>query len=276
MAKKKASAAEQILGAHPGAHSIFGPWLTSVDGESIAGVPHRTLAENPSGRTSACDQIAVALVAHHASAERVKRHKEQLEALKRSRYPKLAARTGVFPSSVTTKRGNFAEVVLAEYVRAGANAEVPVYRLRYNPNVDQSMKGDDVLAFDFKNTPPRILVGEAKFRSTPSKAAVEELIGSLTKSRSGRIPVSLQFVAERLFELGDSAKGEMIHRCAEEIAAGKVRVQYVGLLLSDDRASDHVTKHASASLRELVVVSLGASVPAALVNSAFKNAEKSL
>ena len=34
------------------------------------------------------------------------------------------------------------------------------------------MKGDDVLAFDLNSEPARgILVGEAKFRSTPSKAS---------------------------------------------------------------------------------------------------------
>ena len=35
------------------------------------------------------------------------------------------------------------------YICAASGTCLPVYRLRYNPNIEQSMKGDDVLAFDF-------------------------------------------------------------------------------------------------------------------------------
>ncbi|MFQ6963494.1 MAG: Hachiman antiphage defense system protein HamA [Oscillospiraceae bacterium] len=44
------------------------------------------------------------------------------------------------------------------------------YRLRYNTNPDQSMKGDDVLLFDLDSDPVRIVVGESKFRGTPDEA----------------------------------------------------------------------------------------------------------
>ena len=69
-----------------------------------------------------------------------------------------------FPINSTTRKGNLAEVVLAEVRGRGIRREsAEVYRLRYNPNVDQSMKGDDVLAFDLDAKPVRIIVGEARF-----------------------------------------------------------------------------------------------------------------
>ncbi len=43
-------------------------------------------------------------------------------------------------------------VFLAEYIVAESEASLPVYRLRYNPNVEQSMKGDDG---SVANTRPR-------------------------------------------------------------------------------------------------------------------------
>ncbi len=44
------------------------------------------------------------------------------------------------------------------------------------------MKGDDVLAFDFRGKKPQIIIGEVKFRGVPSKAAVEDIIKGLNSS----------------------------------------------------------------------------------------------
>lgn len=62
----------------------------------------------------------------------------------------------VYPANPNTRKGNVAEVVLAEYLVANEGISVPIYRLRYNPNVDQSMKGDDALAFDLDSKPMRL------------------------------------------------------------------------------------------------------------------------
>ena len=105
-----------------------------------------------------------------------------------------------FPTNASTRKGNLAEVILAEYVVAASGLALPVYRLRYNPNIDQSMKGDDVLAFDLDANPVRIVIGEAKFRGVSTKKAVEEIVEGLVRSYKGGIPASLQFVADRLFE----------------------------------------------------------------------------
>jgi Cap4 SAVED domain len=87
-----------------------------------------------------------------------------------------------FPIDPSTRKGNLAEVVLAEYLVAATGIVLPIYRLRYNPNIDQSMKGDDVLAFDLDSNPVRIIVGEAKFRGTSTKKAVEEIVDGLARS----------------------------------------------------------------------------------------------
>jgi hypothetical protein len=54
--------------------------------------------------------------------------------------------------------------------------------VRYNPNVDQSMKGDDVLAFDLDSHPVRVIVGEAKVRATSTKGSVQEIVTGLVRS----------------------------------------------------------------------------------------------
>lgn len=52
------------------------------------------------------------------------------------------------------------------------------------------MKGDDVLAFDLEADPVRIIVGEAKFRASSSKAAVKEIVEALERSQRGGLPAS--------------------------------------------------------------------------------------
>jgi hypothetical protein len=174
-----------------------------------------------------------------------------------------------FPINLSTQKGNWAEILLAEYVAASSAAQLPIYRLRYNPNVDQSMKGDDVLAFDLDSNPVRILVGEAKFRSTPSKAVVEELVGALVKSHSGNIPASLQFVADLLFESGNNELGEKVAACNALFVQGQLQLHYVGLLVSGGDAHHHVQRNAKSGVSRLAVMSLGLADPAGIVSASF-------
>jgi hypothetical protein len=166
-----------------------------------------------------------------------------------------------------------AEIVLAEYIVAASSAALPVYRLRYNPNVDQSMKGDDVLAFDLDADPVRIIVGEAKFRGTSANKAVEDIVEGLIRSYKAGVPASLQFVADRLFEAGDAPLGERVLQCAILFARGRLRLDYVGLLLSDDRTAERVDVATPASLHRLAMISLGVHDPDVLIDDCYRDLE---
>jgi len=178
-----------------------------------------------------------------------------------------------FPSNPTTRKGNLAEVVLAEYLTASSGLAVPIYRLRYNPNVNQSMKGDDVLAFDLDADPVRIVVGEAKFRSKPSRQTVVDIGEALEKARAAGLPVSLQFVAERLFEEGDDELGERILECAALFALRRLRLDYVGLLLSTPRGPQYVDDFAPLRPRRLAMISLAVDDPPAFVEECYGGLE---
>jgi hypothetical protein len=179
------------------------------------------------------------------------------------------ARLGRFPTNPLTRKGNFAEIVLAEYVVAASRVTLPVYRLHYNPNVDQSMKGDDVLAFDLDADPVRVVVGEAKFRGTSSAAAVKEIVQCLLRSHKAGIPASIQFVADRLFEEGQQELGMRVSRCAILFAQDKLRLDYIGMLISDPHAADRVDDATPASLRRLAMISLGIDDPDSFVDACY-------
>lgn len=259
----------QIIGQHPLPSHPCGTHLVAMDHHTAHGVPHRVLDNDPLQLAEFTAAIARWIVDHHISPETIERDRKRREALASQGFVDPAQR---LPTNTSTQKGNWAEILLAEYVSASSNAQLPVYRLRYNTNVDQSMKGDDVLAFDLDSNPVRVLVGEAKFRATSSKQVVEELVGSLIKSHSGNIPASLQFVADRLFDSGESGLGAKVAECNVLFAQGRLQLDYVGLLVSSQKAHTHVQKNARSSIPQLAVMSLVLAKPEDVVANSYASA----
>lgn len=261
----------EIVGPHPVAPHPLGIHFGATDGHTDYGVPHRIL---DSGRLNEGEFTAVMkqwLITHHMSSENLARDRRRREALGRQG---LADPNRRFPTNSNTQKGNWAEIILAEYLAGSCGAQLPVYRLRFNPNVDQSMKGDDVLAFDLDSNPIRVLVGEAKFRATPSKQVVEEIVDVLAKSHRAGIPVSLQFIADRLFSEGREALGAKVDECGMLFAQGLLQLDYVGLLVSNSNAAVHVRRNAEATMRRLAIMSLGLNDPEGTISICYQGLEE--
>lgn len=262
---------EEVVGSHPDSPNPIGERFTSADGHSDHGVPTRALAENDSDITQFVAAMKECLRTHHSRPEDLERDRKRREAFVRQG---LTLPTSRFPTNLTTRKGNWTEVLLCEYVTASCGADLPVYRLRYNPNVEQSMKGDDVLAFDLEADPVRIIVGEAKFRGTSSKKAVTDIVESLEKSFRGGLPASLQFVADRLIGEGNEGLGRRIEECADLFVRNMVCIDHIGLLASNHLAPKHVRENASSNLRRIAVISMTLSDGESLVNSSFDGLEE--
>lgn len=263
-----------ILGDHPTDCHAFGVLLTASDGSTESGVPHRELSECDGQRKAIVEYIREMLVRHHVSPEAIERDRLRRAAMQHLGFEDDQSRMRRFPTNPSTQKGNLAEVVLSEYIAAANEVSLPVYRLRYNPNVEQAMKGDDVLAFDLDSDPVRVIVGESKFRTISSKAAVMDIVEGLVRSYKGGIPASLQFVADRLFETGNEDLGERILECATLFALEKLRLEYVGLLMSDTRSANRLNQHTDNSLHRLVVISFGLDSPASIVDPCFNGLEE--
>jgi len=263
----------EMLGPHP-EPDAFGCHTNAEDTNTNSTVPHRALTQDSDSRVETVQQLREALIQHHTNEEMRERDRRKRESLRQLGYPVSDTKTHRFPSADKTRKGNLAEVFLAEYIVAGADAELPIYRLRYNPNVEQSMKGDDVLAFDFHSERARILVGESKFRGTPSKSAVEDIVAGLVRSHQAGLPASLQFIADRLFETDNMDLGRRVENCALLMARGRLDLEYVGLLLSNTNSKSHVDRHTNGELRNLVMISLGVDDPNSLVRDCFDGIEE--
>ena len=258
-----------VIGKHPSPPNVFGDAFVAVDHATVTMVAHRALAERSGGRAIAISGIREMIIRHHASPQQLARSKAESDALQRLGMAPLLQGMGRFPANPQTRKGNLAEIVLAEYVAATTPLKVPVYRLRYNPNVEQSMKGDDVLAFDLDADPVRVVVGEAKFRAQSTRQAVEEIVQGLERSRKAGIPISLLFVADRLFDEGRNDLGRRVLECATLFALGKLQIDYVGFLLSDEGSASRVDNATPVTTRRLAMVSLGVSDPVAIADACF-------
>lgn len=243
--------------------------LSCSNENAVSDILHRCLVENENYDVF-LDYMTQALQDHHISSDALERRIDLIKSLQLVDVPMPLS---PYPKSSTTQKGNFAEVFLAEYLYTTTGAELPVYRLRYNPNVEQSMKGDDVLLFDLDSDPVRIIVGESKFRGIPNKKAVTDIIDGLVRSNKAGLPISLMFVAERLFEAGDSEMAEKVQNCAILFATNKLQIDYVGLLMSTHKAKEIINEHTSGELHNLLMISLGFHSPETIVQQAFARLE---
>lgn len=259
-----------IVGGHPLSPHPVGVRFSHKDGQSRFGVHTRTLLETDSDLEQFVTAMRACLLTHHSRPEDLARDSQRREAYARQGIALPLTR---FPTNSSTRKGNWTEILLCEYVVASCKADIPVYRLRYNPNIDQSMKGDDVLAFDLEADPVRIIVGEAKFRGVSSKKAVTDIMEALERSFRGGLPASLQFVADRLIHEGNEPLGRRIEACADLFVRDKLRIDHVGLLASNHLAPTHVEANASSSLKRVAVISMVLTDGDGIVESSFSGLE---
>lgn len=160
---------------------------------------------------------------------------------------------------------------MTEYALAAIRKTDLVYchRFRYNTNVDQSMKGDDMLLVDFSNgNEPVFYLGEAKFRKQTDKQVLLEVSQSLGK---GKMPLSLSFLRNH-FALTDDGKYEMLDDCMTK-ALSNYDIRYVGFILSDMKATQKVEKDWECDNSKHIMLVLSMDRHEDFVAKSFKKAE---
>lgn len=278
---------EKLIGVHPTAPNLYGAWLTSQDMSIPDDQPnkkHRKLIET-GNREQAIDQIANLLIQHHIDPKKIQRIKgRKEEILKKYNIPNLDGYIdfmNVLPKDPITRSGNGAEIILTSYLEATSGMNLLVYRLRYNTNVEQSIKGDDCLLFNLADLTEKVMVGEAKFRGTsPDPKAIKEMIGNLEGTK--RLPISLSYVSQILTNSGEEEKAQQIEDLLFELRNGKIPVVNVGLLMSTKShtrgkdASLQVEHYLESKNPYLIVLSLGLDNPNEIITKAFDIANQEL
>lgn len=269
---------EKLIGEHPATPHIYGVWLSATDLPTSGNKKHRKVEEIDGTRDAAINALAQWIVDYHVHNHSKKVIARKHAILKKHELEDYIGKMKLLPKNENTQKGNLSEIVLIEYLKESRGFEPIVHKLQYNTNVDSAMKGDDVLMFNTSDLFSEVIYGECKFRSTPSKKVVDDIVENLQGAK--RLPASLEFVANVLDDRGETDLADNITELHQKIEDGTVPVTNVGFLIStksDLRAgldtTKQVEKHLNAVNPRLVMISLGIDNPAQIVDEAFKRAE---
>lgn len=197
--------------------------------------------------------------------------KKKFEKLGLKEFGTYYAQSRNLPQNVNTRKGNAVEVLMTEYSLAAIDKLDLTYahRFRYNPNVDQSMKGDDMLIVDFSDEAnPTIYIGEAKFRKTVDKAVLEDVKKSLAKDK---MPLSLTFLRDRFENVDDNKYAKLDDLFIQELSDYDIR--YIGFIVGDKNAGKNVEEKWECDNPKHIMLVLSLDEPEEFVKQAFDKAK---
>ncbi|MDA2437865.1 SAVED domain-containing protein [Bacillus cereus] len=265
------TAQTQLIGNHPDDQSLFAEWVTCEDLEATTTRKHRKLIENSDKREVAIDGISEWIIKHHVDEEKLKILKKRKAILRKH---ELDTQAVGLPTVDKTVKGNIAEIILAEYLQKTTGLKLFIYRLRYNPNINQSMKGDDVLLLNEADLCKKVIVGESKFRLIPGEAAVTEV----TREFGGKVklPLSIPFIAQVFRDRNNYELADELEQLNSILHLGKTEIVNVGFLLSNHNSAKHVEKHLISNNPNFIFISLSLQEPGVFIYNSIRLVEEKL
>ena len=263
---------EKLIGKHPDNIHPFGRWLLVNDLPDSDTKCHRELTESIAVDDDLIEWMARKIINHHYTQFRIDRLKEKYRSLGFTKYAKQHRK---LPIADKTKKGNATEILLTDYIQTTQKKEfIKVFKLKYNPNVDQAIKGDDTLMVDMfeenGNEKIKIYLGESKFRQIPSKTVIKDITNSLSKDT---LPLSYTFLVEEIAKTDEALAKKLDDYIVQDIK-DRGDLIYAGLLLSNTNTSQTVERHLNSDNSNLVFISVGIDDPDGFIESVFEKAEE--
>lgn len=221
---------DEIIGPHGNLRSSIKDWLVCNDlmpsNEKII----RYLNESPDSRDSLINQCAWWVVMRHVGAKNWRVLKKKHRTLTPEQYAQYIEVKHYLPTTDITRKGNLGEILLCEYLFEITHYIPFVHKLTYNPNVEQSMKGDDVLLFNKTNLMSNVIYAESKIRNEPDTYVVPQIVNNLQDEK--RFPTSINFVVQVLRTGGQDELADAIEDLQIAVMKGVIPVRHVGWLIS--------------------------------------------
>lgn len=264
---------EDLIGSHPKSPNIFATWLTCNDIAVTATKLHRSLESVVAIDDALIEWFGRKIFNHHHSEYRINKLKENFCRLG---FAKYAEQNRKLPVSDKTRKGNATEILLSEYIEGSlAKPLVKVFKLKYNPNADQAMKGDDTLLIDVITNNEakkiRLYLGEAKFRKIPDSKVVQTISQSLSKDKK---PLSYSFIIDELGrDKSTQPLADLLDTFLIDEVKGKGDIIYTGLLLSNINTSKVVEANLISDNPLFIFISIGIEDPEELIKKSFEKAE---
>lgn len=267
---------DRIIGSHGKLNSALKDWLLCEDVPATTVQCIRRLDENPVHREAILNECAEWIVIRHVSKGKLKLLDEKRKTLSPEAFKKYVNGLGYLPKIDTTRKGNLGEILLAKYLEEITGyTSFGIYRLAYSTNVDQSMKGDDVLLFNPNNIAHEAICGECKVRKRPDKEAIEDIVNNL--QGNNRFPTSVTFYSTILDLLGRNEIVEALDELQVNISLGQVSMRKVGFFLSKRNAVfAKVKKKLKAKDPDFAFIALGIDNVQQFVDDAYEKANNLL
>lgn len=117
------------------------------------------------------------------------------------------------PKYHNTRMGNLGEVLGTHFVKAYLDYQSTLtFPKRLNTNVEQSMKGIDILGFKSRELSAELLIGEVKTGADFAKSAIEDAYEELSKRKKSELPIMLHFAKEYFILQNEKEKISNIER----------------------------------------------------------------
>ena len=150
--------------------------------------------------------VAAIVPSHYAAPDRI------ADILRRLGKPAVADYVQTkLPQGAKSRSGDIGEILATSYVSEFTGYSVGVFKLRWSDHREMAMRGDDILGIRLDpGVRVKFLKGEVKSRAALAKKTVDEARTALESSNGRPTPHALAFVADRLFETGETALAEEI------------------------------------------------------------------
>ncbi|MGD1335364.1 DUF1837 domain-containing protein [Vibrio harveyi] len=118
------------------------------------------------------------------------------------------------PEVTNIRSGDIGEVLATDYIEDSTDYVVPIRKLRWRDHRNMAMRGDDVIGFifDLERQTIRFLKAEAKANRRLSRDVLQKARDELDNDQGLPAPHALEFIAERLRELGNNTLSDLIEK----------------------------------------------------------------
>ena len=183
------------------------------------------------------DEVSAVVPQHYAAEERV------AGILRRLGKPAAAAYIeSKLPTTKSIRSGDLGEILATEYITNLTLYAVPVKRLRWKDHRNMAMRGDDVIGMirDPNTGKLQLLKAESKSRAALGAATVAEAREGLDKDGGLPSPHALEFISDRLMELGEENLANAIDDALLKHGIPPNTVQHLLFTFSGNDPSNHL------------------------------------
>lgn len=211
--------------------------------------------------------VAAAIPGHYATPDRV------ADILQRLGKPAVADYIQTkLPQGAKSRSGDLGEILATSYVSEFTGYSIGVFKLRWSDHREMAMRGDDVLGIRLDpSVTVKFLKGEVKSRATLSKKTVDEARTALASSNERPTPHALAFVADRLFEAGETALAEVIDHFQYKARIEINQLSHLMFMFTGNNPSNLLTANLNAYNGKIpqIVVGLRVSTHQAFIKQVF-------